>query len=316
MKRNQLTTGLMTSLIAHTVLMMTVMLMKNPEKKNYESVSLDVVEKTTVQPKKNAQTELKKEVPAKKIVEQDPNRKSDEIPDKAKYLSAQNMKVMKETAAQNHGQFQNIHTVAKSAAAPTDNPNRNKTENNIKKSFSKNPQEMQKSQNPSDIFAGYSAKDAILRQQNRLQDISHQQQNPQQSATDVSKTSDYLKDVDPGIETHLNAREFKYYSYYNRIRRQLSQYWEPKVREKMIKMFRTGRAPASTGQDRITKLMIVLNNQGRLMKVQLLGDSGVSDLDDAAIEAFRAAAPFPNPPKGIVEDDGTVKIRWDFILET
>lgn len=312
MKRNQFSTGLMTSLIAHTVLMATVVFLKNPEKKIFETVSLEVVQTPEHAKSKTDRAQSKNDPITKKIVEQDPNRKTDEVPDKAKYLSAQNMKVIKETAAQNHGQFQNIHKAAKPQPQQADQSQQNKNENASKKAFFQSPQELQKSQLPSDIFAGYSAKEAISRQHNRLQDISNQQQN----ATDVSRTNDYLKDVDPGIETHLNAREFKYFSYYNRIRRQLSQYWEPKVREKMIKMFRTGRAPASTGQDRITKLMIVLNNQGRLMKVQLLSDSGVSDLDDAAIEAFRAAAPFPNPPKGIVEDDGTVKIRWDFILET
>lgn len=81
-------------------------------------------------------------------------------------------------------------------------------------------------------------------------------------------------------------------------------------------MFKEGRNPASTGQDRVTKLMIVLNDKGTLVRVQVLMDSGVQDLDDAAIDAFRAAAPFPNPPKGIIEGDGTVKIRWDFVLES
>jgi protein TonB len=49
--------------------------------------------------------------------------------------------------------------------------------------------------------------------------------------------------------------------------------------------------------------------------VQVVSDSGVRDLDQAAVEAFQEAAPFPNPPSGIVDSDGTIKIRWDFILE-
>jgi protein TonB len=130
-----------------------------------------------------------------------------------------------------------------------------------------------------------------------------------------SQTNDYIKDVDQGLETMLNTREFKYYSYYNRIRKQLSQHWEGKVRDKLSKLFKEGRAPAATNKDRITKVMIVLNDAGTLVRVQVLSDSGVRDLDDAAVEAFRDAAPFPNPPKGIVESDGTVKIRWDFVLE-
>ena len=77
---------------------------------------------------------------------------------------------------------------------------------------------------------------------------------------------------------------------------------------------RQGRSIASN-TDRITKIVIILDGQGTLQRVQVIGPSGLLDLDDAAVEAFRAAAPFPNPPKGIIESDGTVKIRWDFILE-
>ncbi len=132
---------------------------------------------------------------------------------------------------------------------------------------------------------------------------------------DPSQTQDYLKDKDKGIETMLNTREFKYYSYYSRIRRQLSEHWEGRVREKILQIYRSGRSIA-TNRDHITKLLIILNSTGILMNIKILGDSGVRDLDDAAIEAFRSAAPFPNPPRGIIETDGTVHIRWDMVLET
>ena len=36
----------------------------------------------------------------------------------------------------------------------------------------------------------------------------------------------------------------------------------------------------------------------------------------AQAQAFQAAAPFPNPPKGMLDDDGFVRIRWDFVLTT
>jgi TonB family protein len=61
--------------------------------------------------------------------------------------------------------------------------------------------------------------------------------------------------------------------------------------------------------------VIFLDGRGTLVRVKVLSASGMTDLDDAAVEAFKAAAPFPNPPKGIVEADGFIKIRWDFILE-
>jgi TonB family protein len=138
--------------------------------------------------------------------------------------------------------------------------------------------------------------------------------NSETPGADASQTNDYLKDVDKGAETLLSTREFVYYSFYARIRRQLNQHWGGKVREKLTKIFREGRTIAST-DDKITKVLITLNRRGDLVRVQVLNDSGIRDLDEAAVEAFKEAAPFPNPPDGIVEPDGTIKIRWDFILE-
>lgn len=131
----------------------------------------------------------------------------------------------------------------------------------------------------------------------------------------VSATDDRLKDVETGMQTMLSTREFVYYSYYNRIKDRLRQYWEPKIKEKFERSLRQGRRIASVEGDKITKLIIVLDAQGTLMRVQMVSRSGVSDLDEAAVDAFRAAAPFPNPPAGIVEEDGTIKIRWDFVIE-
>ncbi|OFZ28778.1 MAG: hypothetical protein A2622_06765 [Bdellovibrionales bacterium RIFCSPHIGHO2_01_FULL_40_29] len=128
-------------------------------------------------------------------------------------------------------------------------------------------------------------------------------------------TNDHLANVDESLVTKLNTKEYKYYGYYHRMRIQLNQWWQPKVREKFAKIIRRDRTIASEA-DKITRLVIILDNKGTLMKVQVIGESGFRDLDDAAVEAFRAAAPFPNPPKGIIESDGTVKIRWDFVIES
>ena len=131
---------------------------------------------------------------------------------------------------------------------------------------------------------------------------------------ETSQTLDYIRDLDTGMETMLSTKEFVYYSYFARIRNQLNQYWSDKVRQKISELYKKGRMIASS-DDKITKCLITLDTGGKLLKVQIIGDSGVHELDEAAVEAFRAAAPFPNPPKGMVDPDGTIKIRWDFILE-
>ncbi len=130
----------------------------------------------------------------------------------------------------------------------------------------------------------------------------------------ASTSDDHLKDIDVGSQTLLSTREFVYFSYYNRIKEKLRQYWEPKIKEKITHILRQGRHIASDS-DHTTRIVIVLDRKGFLQHVQVKSGSGVEDLDDAAVEAFRAAAPFPNPPKGIVDPDGTVKINWDFIIE-
>jgi TonB family protein len=78
---------------------------------------------------------------------------------------------------------------------------------------------------------------------------------------------------------------------------------------------RKGRRIASTN-DKITRLVITLDKAGELKRIKVKNASGYNDLDDAAIEAFRAAAPFPNPPNGIVNGEEEVEIPWDFVLET
>src|SRR6185312_4846396 len=60
-----------------------------------------------------------------------------------------------------------------------------------------------------------------------------------------SQSNDFLKDTPPSLETLLNTREFVYYTYYQRIRSQIRQYWEPCIRRKVEKIFASGRSLAS-----------------------------------------------------------------------
>lgn len=257
-----------------------------------KTVTIEILDQEPAQHPQAAVKKEKVKIETTQIVEQEEKALNQEKPDDARFLSANNQKVLKQTQASNHGEFQNLKTKADKAGKPVES----------KKSAPKLDQ----------LLAAYDPMAASMKKQEAK---TKEETEASQKGGNVSQTSDYLKDVDHGIETLLNTREFKYYTYYNRIRKQLSQYWEPKVREKVNTMFQQGRKIASA-QDRTTKLLIVLNSTGTLVTVQVLSDSGIRDLDDAAIEAFRAAAPFPNPPKGIIETDGTVKIRWDFVLET
>ena len=47
----------------------------------------------------------------------------------------------------------------------------------------------------------------------------------------------------------------------------------------------------------------------------VVNPSGVGDLDDEAIRAFHAAAPFPNPPKELVGRDNLITFGFSFFFE-
>lgn len=263
-------------------------------------ISLEVIE---VKPKEALSK--KQDVKKGHIVDQE--RINNELDPNAKYLSSHNQKVIKETVARNHGQFQNI----KKAVEKPSEKKKTIAESQVKKNIPvAHPKQASLQQ---DLFGSYKKSlDRALEQQ-----VNHQknEKTGASAPTEMSQTRDYLPGKEAGMETLLSTREFVYYTYYNRIRNQLSEYWEPKIKQKVLNMFKQGRRIAST-EDHITKVQIVLDAKGILMKVQVLGASGVQDLDEVAVEAFRAAAPFPNPPKGIIESDGTVKIEWDFVVES
>ncbi len=130
----------------------------------------------------------------------------------------------------------------------------------------------------------------------------------------LSASNDYVEEMTLGDFTHLNTVEFKHYGFFHRIRQKLEQFWGRSIQEKAHAVFRQGRRlPAS--QDLITSLQITLNEQGQIIAVKILGTSGVKELDDAAIESFNQAGPFPNPPKDLLVN-GKAVIEWGFVVKS
>jgi TonB family protein len=128
------------------------------------------------------------------------------------------------------------------------------------------------------------------------------------------EVTDYLPNVKEKEKTALNTREFVFFSFYERMKKRLGMFWTPALERKFQKMYYAN--VEVDDRDLVTKLIIVLDNEGNIKRIEKLESSGFVDLDNAAVEAFTRAAPFSNPPKGILDDDETVVIKWDFILKT
>lgn len=126
---------------------------------------------------------------------------------------------------------------------------------------------------------------------------------------------EYVEGVKESEATALNTKEFVFYAYYKRIRDQLDQAWYPVLKRHIEKFLRKGRSIASDRSHR-TRTLVTLNRQGAVVEVRILDTAGFVELDDAAIEAFNRAGPFPNPPKGLQNGNGEIQVHWDFILRT
>lgn len=295
-RRFSIQKALLLSAVLHICITLFLSIYKVEVPHQENQISVDLVEKQEPQ----IPTEKQDENKLKQVVDQSDHQLNDEIDSSAKYLSKHNQKVKKQTVAKERGEFQNMN---KSGPRGQINLDQFKPKFDISKSIKihESQERAREEELEKNALAAFQKK--------------QQRQNQQQSSGGaVSQTLDYIPDLDPGLETLLSTREFTYYSYYARIKTQLNQHWGPKLKERLTRLYREGRNIAST-ENKVTKCLVTLDKSGNLVKVQIIGNSGVRDVDEAAVDAFRSAAPFPNPPRGIVEDDGTIKIRWDFILE-
>lgn len=147
-----------------------------------------------------------------------------------------------------------------------------------------------------------------------LGDLRHSKLTGQAAKSKGASNNDYLPDIPLGDMTKLNTVQFKYYGFYYRIRQQLEQHWGHSVQQVSKQFYQQGRRIASN-QNHITNVKVILNSQGEIIKVLVLGKSGVQELDSAAVEAFNQAGPFPNPPKGMIKQ-GQAVVEWGFVVKT
>jgi TonB family protein len=124
-------------------------------------------------------------------------------------------------------------------------------------------------------------------------------------------TQDALKDVDEGEETALNSKKWRFATFFNRVKKQVSEHWHPE--EAYRRRDPTGVIYGH--QNRYTELRIQLKADGHLANVGVGLPSGLEFLDDEAITAFKEAQPFPNPPRQLLERDGLITFHFGFLYD-
>ena len=133
-------------------------------------------------------------------------------------------------------------------------------------------------------------------------------------STGLARNNDFVEEVPLGDMTNLNTTEFKYYGFYHRIRQKLEQYWGSTIQSKAKNLYKSGRRlPAS--ENLITAITVTIDDRGNILDIKIDGTSGIRELDQAAIESFNKAGPFPNPPKGLLVG-GRAVIQWGFVVKS
>ncbi|MBT3217590.1 MAG: hypothetical protein HN348_00730 [Proteobacteria bacterium] len=104
-------------------------------------------------------------------------------------------------------------------------------------------------------------------------------------------------------ELALTSKKYLYNGYIQRIRRLVNFYWQQNL----------DNLPSSARLNKshyVTEVNAILDGDGNLEIIEVVDESGSSELDDAVVRAFRLAGPFRNPPEGLIEKDGRVYLPY------
>lgn len=126
----------------------------------------------------------------------------------------------------------------------------------------------------------------------------------------TSPSNDFLKDIETSNETLLNTNKFVYASYFNKLKQAISKHWTPSY----VLMINDPGGHLYGKKDRYTKLIVKINKNGTLKTARVETASGIDFLDREAINAFKMAAPFPNPPEVLLNKDEVLEIPFGFMV--
>ena len=124
--------------------------------------------------------------------------------------------------------------------------------------------------------------------------------------------NDDLRSLAEGDETLLNSRSFRYAGFLNRVKETVGRIWVTDVQDAAGRRDPNGQMYSY--KDRRTVVEFTLDAAGELRDVRVQSSCGVPYLDQVAVDAFRKAERFPNPPPGLMNVDGTMRLPFAFTL--
>lgn len=120
------------------------------------------------------------------------------------------------------------------------------------------------------------------------------------------------QDVSIGSFTALNTDRYTHYSFFARVEDLVRFRWESRVRGAVDSFDRNYILSVVGRRNWITSIDIWITKDGRFHSAHILKESGIPRFDQAAVQAFKEAGMFPNPPQEMLEDDGFIHLKYSF----
>lgn len=203
----------------------------------------------------------------------------------ARFLSEQKQRVREETQAARSGMTQN-RSNSESTSSPTQH-----------KASAAAPQNMNSDKE------GY-----------RQVDISKELAELRDFGDGFSSVGESLPhDVKIGSFTALNTDRYLFYTFYARVEELIRFRWETRAQQAIDSLGRLDKLNASN-RNWVTQAEFILDKNGYLKSALIMKSSGIPAFDLAAVNAFKEARIFPNPPPEMIKEDGFIHLVFSFTV--
>lgn len=137
---------------------------------------------------------------------------------------------------------------------------------------------------------------------------------PSSQATGILRngTMDILDDsIAYGPTTLLNTREYKYASFYNRLKQELGPRWETKIKN-ILRLKEDVKKLKGLYK---TETVFTMDKNGKIIKVKVSKSSGYENFDEAAFYSLHEIPTMQNLPKDLQEENGNYELNLGFIVQ-
>ncbi len=117
-------------------------------------------------------------------------------------------------------------------------------------------------------------------------------------------------DIAVGAETLLNTDEYRFASFFNRIKDEIVPRWKPAIRK--ITRMHQQKLPEGVY---LTDVMVGTDRDGNITMVEVTRSSGYSAFDEAATDAFWHLAKFHNLPREFLSREQNYRTSFSFSVQ-